>query len=753
MAMFLDGKPSRFPPGKGWSKRSDLVNVHFQYVATDPSRKNPSLYEMIPSETPNEAVEEWKKLLGWYESEHNGPYFSKSESERAFRDALDRGLCSLTAHISATKTGLPRPKLHPPIIEHFAVVTELEIRAPNYLSRQFRVVSDGESSSDEGEDTPAFACNFPSCTMIDEVDNLRNCVICGANGKHHHLCAINVGQEEQSTLCFYCMDGGVLSQHVDDHSNAELQNAALQNAELQRELSEYPVLQSPKESLKGSLNSSRSSSPPCGQPENFTSLDSMSSWADAAKIISSPASIRSYGVASTAASRLLFGYCSGVQIDIPGDGKCFFKTSTVSATYVNLSENALAFLTKSVDGLKRNIAIVLSNDDPCLDLRFDFRVGCPPEPDENASSLTASIRDLCAQDFNCTPSEYIPMMMRPSHYGGVLEAMVIASQTCAVLQMGQITRIPLDDEKSIFQPMIQIVRPDVALALYDSRDIVRYCIQGFHHFNAFRPDDKMPAAPNMTILHPGMSVTKVRRSIIGAVEKATDEMADEMAVDGREVGGAAPVAAPPAAPDAAPAGPRAAKVSANERLDARSDSEDLDEVVEGLDEDYSALTDIESLDEASDSEQPTAPSVKPTAPSVPLPARRNPPAPALKPAAPPSVKPLARKSTPLMPQLVNLRASEVATDASYLADMMAERARGAANTELMRERVAAEMEAAMATGIRLNPMVARAFDVELPPLELPPHRRQISFRDRGRAPLLPDLQLCRLRQGCPRSRQ
>ena len=43
-------------------------------------------------------------------------------------------------------------------------------------------------------------CDYPGCTLHDT--GTRECLLC--KQPHHHMCAIDVGQEELSTKCYKC---------------------------------------------------------------------------------------------------------------------------------------------------------------------------------------------------------------------------------------------------------------------------------------------------------------------------------------------------------------------------------------------------------------------------------------------------------------------------------------------------------------------------------------------------------------------
>ena len=111
-----------------------MVTVHPMYVAFDPSKKAPTLYEMIPGQVPPEAMREWKLLNSWYESDHHGAFFSKSEMERDFRHALEDDRIPLLEHVAVSKRSKDRPKLYPCLTEHYPVVRELFKKAPTRRS-------------------------------------------------------------------------------------------------------------------------------------------------------------------------------------------------------------------------------------------------------------------------------------------------------------------------------------------------------------------------------------------------------------------------------------------------------------------------------------------------------------------------------------------------------------------------------------------------------------------------------------------
>ena len=58
-----------------------------------------------------------------------------------------------------------------------------------------------DDKEDKDEEFDPLQCNYIHC-KLDRTESLRDCKQCGA--KHHHICAINWGQEEMTTLCAKC---------------------------------------------------------------------------------------------------------------------------------------------------------------------------------------------------------------------------------------------------------------------------------------------------------------------------------------------------------------------------------------------------------------------------------------------------------------------------------------------------------------------------------------------------------------------
>lgn len=496
----------KFPKDSKFVKPSDGVNISVLAICMDPSHSKPSLYEQVLGDVPPEAMDEWRNLLRSYEPPQYSAHFSKEGAKSFFADSLDNFLLSpVEDYVAASKAAAVRPKIFPDLDYFDGLVIMLNTDRQEYLSRKF-LVGDSEVDSDDlfGSDKASHtagedACNYPDCPRGDMP--CRDCKMCGSAGKHHHICASEAGQEEEYTsMCFECMQASI----------------GLTQEDIGAELAQQPVIGSPVLSATHSERNigglecyeplSRTETPVGEQPEP-------------------PSASRSRGQvpASPAQAKLLFGYIAGwVERSIP-NGQCFFESIQISGYFVKLSEGASDFIgDQDVEHLKRNIAAVLRGDSSILNHAFDFRVGAPPDVDEASSTLTASITDIAREDFGTSPAGFVRLMMRSTHYGGVLESCVISACTGAIIQMGAVDNIPGSDV-CVFVPSVQISPPVVDFLGYDARNIIRLVYKGCH-FDGWRSrhSGHAPSPP----AHISGSAQVVRRNIADAFQQDAEEVED-----------------------------------------------------------------------------------------------------------------------------------------------------------------------------------------------------------------------------------
>ena len=61
------------------------------------------------------------------------------------------------------------------------------------------------TGDDDPDTAPHTSCNYPLCKFSENSPaKLRLCIVAGCKNWHHHLCAINAGDEGLSSHCFTC---------------------------------------------------------------------------------------------------------------------------------------------------------------------------------------------------------------------------------------------------------------------------------------------------------------------------------------------------------------------------------------------------------------------------------------------------------------------------------------------------------------------------------------------------------------------
>ena len=192
------------------------------------------------------------------------------------------------------------------------------------------------------------ACNFPQCPESRAEIARRKCTVCGTEGMHHHLCAIDAGQEGLSTMCYSC----ALPTLPTQTSWTDLKEAEGVRL-LKNNLAKSPVL----------------GSPPGTDEANDDNKDSSDELELHNAMISSPNRYAQMGrvlpVAGTPKSRAIWGYCSGILKPQKPDGRCFFHSARGAAVVMHgsgiISEETVGFFGASTDALKENIRAFLTS--------------------------------------------------------------------------------------------------------------------------------------------------------------------------------------------------------------------------------------------------------------------------------------------------------------------------------------------------------------------------------------------------------
>ena len=224
---------SRYIAGKGvlpakYATLEKAVGFEMLFMCVTPGKKTKSIYEMMPGDIPGEALDEFKRLQGSYESPHHSYMMSKDGVRELFYTQLRTGILDISRHVApsqgSTKRPFPFPD-HPAYEPHRKALAEAETW---YFARLIAMDSSEDEGFEDAEEAAAEEaaakeaesdgsevviikvkrgpriglCDFPGCEF-DDVEK-RDCVVCGADGMHHHMCAINNGQEDISTMCMRC---------------------------------------------------------------------------------------------------------------------------------------------------------------------------------------------------------------------------------------------------------------------------------------------------------------------------------------------------------------------------------------------------------------------------------------------------------------------------------------------------------------------------------------------------------------------
>ena len=136
-------------------ERSAHVHVNFVHIAVTPSRKNPTLYEVVPKDfTRTEADVEWKRLLSAYESPAASHLMINEVCERSFREEMaTMSFVEFEAVVCEKHGGMTRPRTFYGLEAYAPLYFELAAQDdyPGYMSTQFSSVSDvsdGERTND-----------------------------------------------------------------------------------------------------------------------------------------------------------------------------------------------------------------------------------------------------------------------------------------------------------------------------------------------------------------------------------------------------------------------------------------------------------------------------------------------------------------------------------------------------------------------------------------------------------------------------
>ena len=129
-----------------YAKRSDGCGLDHLYVGLTPSRKYPSLYEIMPGDTTDDALEEFKRLQATFESRNHGALLTVESAKMAFRDALDAGLIDIQKFVAPARYSNARGDMYPPVENFEPLRVEINEYDPTYLAVDCFADSDSEDS-------------------------------------------------------------------------------------------------------------------------------------------------------------------------------------------------------------------------------------------------------------------------------------------------------------------------------------------------------------------------------------------------------------------------------------------------------------------------------------------------------------------------------------------------------------------------------------------------------------------------------
>ena len=222
---------SRYIAGKAtlpakYATLEKAVGYEILFMCVTPGKTPQSIFEVTPADMVGEALDEFKLLQAGYESPHHSYMMSKDGVREMFYTQLRNGILDINRHVAPSQGSTKRPFPFPehaeyePHRQHLTDNTLYLAQLAEADSASSEPPEDSEEDADVGrggsqdDDDVVFIkktkaprvglCDFPGCQYDDT--QKRDCIICGSDGMHHHMCAINNGQEELSTMCLRCAD-------------------------------------------------------------------------------------------------------------------------------------------------------------------------------------------------------------------------------------------------------------------------------------------------------------------------------------------------------------------------------------------------------------------------------------------------------------------------------------------------------------------------------------------------------------------
>jgi hypothetical protein len=128
---------------------SSMLNAVPVYFVVNPRKNPPTIFEVPPSDTPKQIIDDWKEFLRTHESPARGCYMYVGAAREYFFSKLDGGLASVRDHVVAKQGQLnDRPKVFPPCSDMYGNVTEINVANPDYLNPDFDAASSSEDDDD-----------------------------------------------------------------------------------------------------------------------------------------------------------------------------------------------------------------------------------------------------------------------------------------------------------------------------------------------------------------------------------------------------------------------------------------------------------------------------------------------------------------------------------------------------------------------------------------------------------------------------
>lgn len=255
-------------------------------------------------------------------------------------------------------------------------------------------------------------CCYPMCAFADgDGPGLRACInpdCQNRGGPHHHVCAINAGQEDLGTLCFACYASMALDISSPVASDSEdsiicSQKRLVANSDTEDELSE-----SEGEVIQGS---------PAMTPPRVKT--------PAVQVISpsQPASLRADDPVAQSNAANYTEPQSGTIVKSKPDGQCFYWTA-IKLLSSSPTEGSFGSV-QAPSELKEHIKSIMLEEHPSVansyvkHYKFDLRVGAPPLKDDEWETKAKTLLEMI--DETETIEDYVTEMMQRSTFGGTIE--------------------------------------------------------------------------------------------------------------------------------------------------------------------------------------------------------------------------------------------------------------------------------------------------------------------------------------------